>query len=254
MTEVPERETHRVLGSESRVQLLEMLRTVGHPVTVGRAADAVGLHTNTARFHLDLLVSVGLAERVAEQRTRPGRPKVLYRATPVTEASPVGGDDYRMLAAVLADGMAATSDPARAAIAAGERWAQAIERRTPKLPAGPATAADELSGLLAELGFEPELDVEHAQIRLHRCPFEQIARGNRTVVCGVHLGMLRASLPRLGAAGVEVDLEPLVSEEPLLCLVHLAATGQDRTGEQTSSSARATAAKPRPSRAGRRAQ
>ncbi|HEY5186859.1 MAG TPA: helix-turn-helix domain-containing protein [Actinomycetes bacterium] len=252
MTKDPERERHRVLGSESRVQLLEMLQAVGHSVTVGQAAEAAGLHTNTARFHLDLLVSVGLAERVTERRSLPGRPKVLYQATPVAAASPMGADDYRMLAGVLADGMAATSDPARAAIAAGERWAQAIERRTPQQPDDPATVADELGSLLADLGFEPELDVEHAQIRLHRCPFEEIARDNRTVVCGVHLGMLRASLPRLGAAGVEVDLEPLVSVEPLLCLVHLAATGQDRTIEHASS-ARAAAEPPR-TRAGRRAQ
>ena len=83
------------------------------------------------------------------------------------------------------------------------------------------------------------MDLPHGLIRLHRCPFAEVAKSNRTVVCGVHLGMLRASLRRLGAASEHVELESFVTEEPLLCLVHLDL-------ETT------TELEPRPKRAGRR--
>lgn len=214
----PSTRTHQVLAAPRRAELLALLRASAEPLTVVEAAEAVGLHTNTTRLHLDLLVQVGLAERVTEQRTSPGRPRTLYRAA----AQPAEPDDdsYRALAGVLADGMAATKDPGRAAIVAGERWARALDER-----AGPTGAtqsvAVELAQLLVELGFEPELDLPHGLIRLHRCPFAEVAKSNRTVVCGVHLGMLRATLERLGAASERVELESFVTEEPLLCLVHL---------------------------------
>jgi predicted ArsR family transcriptional regulator len=232
----PSTRTHQVLAAPRRAELLALLRASAEPLTVIAAADAVGLHTNTTRLHLDLLVQVGLAERITEQRTSPGRPRTLYRAT----AQPAEPDDdsYRALAGVLADGLAATKDPGRAAIEAGERWARALDER-----AGPTgetqSVAVELQQLLDELGFEPEMDLPHGLIRLHRCPFAEVAKINRTVVCGVHLGMLRASLSRLGAANDHVELESFVTEEPLLCLVHL----DPETG---------AAPKPRPKRAGRR--
>jgi predicted ArsR family transcriptional regulator len=238
MPKVPERETHRVLGSQSRVHLLEVLRIAGCPMSVSEASRAVGLHASTTRFHLELLVSVGLAERVPEQRTEPGRPKVLYAAR-ADPGEPAGaGGDYQELAGLLADGLSTTDDPARAAVAAGERWAQALDRRSSgRSVASTASPATELGQLLAELGFDPDVDLPHGLIRLHRCPFEQVARVNRTVVCGVHLGMLRASLTRLGASSDDVALEPFVSQQPLLCLVHLRAAGQGATAFARASTA-----------------
>ncbi len=234
----PSTRTHQVLAAPRRAELLALLRASAEPLTVVEAADAVDLHTNTTRLHLDLLVQVGLAERVTEQRTSPGRPRTLYRAT----AQPAEADDdsYRALAGVLADGLAATKDPGRAAIEAGERWARALDERAGLTGATQSVSvAVELEQLLDELGFEPEMDLPHGLIRLHRCPFAEVAKSNRTVVCGVHLGMLRASLHRLGAASERVELESFVTEEPLLCLVHL----DPETG---------AAPKPRPKRTGRR--
>lgn len=229
--------THQVLAAPRRAELLALLRASAEPLAVVEAAEAVGLHTNTTRLHLDQLVQVGLAERVTEQRSSPGRPRTLYRAA----AQPPEPDDdsYRALAGVLAEGLAATKDPARAAVKAGERWARALDERP--APTGQRQPlATELEQLLDELGFEPEVDLPHGLIRLHRCPFAEVARSNRTVVCGVHLGMLQATLRRLGAKSDQVQLESFVTEEPLLCLVHLEPEAE-------------AVPKPRPVRAGRRA-
>jgi predicted ArsR family transcriptional regulator len=212
-------QTHQVLAAPRRAELLALLRARSEPLTVVQAAEAVGLHANTTRLHLDRLVQIGLAERVTEQRTRPGRPRALYRAN--RPSVDPGDDSYRALAGVLADGLAATKDPGRAAIEAGERWVLGLDERPAASPGQGKPVVIELQQLLDQLGFEPELDLPHGVIRLHRCPFAEVARGNRTVVCGVHLGMLRATLRRLGAATAHVQLESFVTEEPLLCLVHL---------------------------------
>ena len=71
---------HRVLASESRSTLLELLRSSGRPMSVTEAAEAVGLHPSTTRLHLDLLVSAGLVDRAAERRPTAGRPAIRYSA------------------------------------------------------------------------------------------------------------------------------------------------------------------------------
>jgi predicted ArsR family transcriptional regulator len=223
----PSTRTHQVLAAPRRAELLALLRASSEPLGVVEAAEAVGLHTNTTRLHLDQLVQVGLAERVTEQRTSPGRPRTLYRAAAQPPEQDV--DSYRALAGVLADGLAATTDPFRAAVEAGERWARALDER----PAGAQQpVAAELEQLLDELGFEPEMDLEHGEILLHRCPFAEVARENRTVVCGVHLGMLRASLRHLGMPAAQISLESFVTEEPLLCRVHVDLGQPNRSGRR----------------------
>ncbi len=215
--------TRQVLASPRRVELLEHLRSTDRPMTVMQAAEALGLHPNTARIHLDQLVEVGLVEATQEKRTDPGRPRTLYRATDRTahdERSDGDAADYRALATVLAAGLAATDDPAGAALAAGEGWVEAMaEHDWPARPTTTEIAAAELESLLDELGFDPELDLEHRTMLLRRCPFAGIARENAAVVCGVHLGMVRRALDRLDSPLRATRLEPFVEDDPLLCRI-----------------------------------
>ncbi|MER6900711.1 helix-turn-helix domain-containing protein, partial [Amycolatopsis sp. NPDC000740] len=83
----------RALG-ESRARVLHALRSEGGPVAVQDVAVQVGLHPNTARFHLDGLVDSGLAERRIEDRTRPGRPRTVYVA--VAEEAAEGRRSYQI--------------------------------------------------------------------------------------------------------------------------------------------------------------
>ncbi|WP_157869537.1 helix-turn-helix domain-containing protein, partial [Streptomyces hirsutus] len=43
-----------------------MLRAAGGPLGVSEVAERVGVHANTARFHLDSLVTHGAVERTLE--------------------------------------------------------------------------------------------------------------------------------------------------------------------------------------------
>ena len=81
MTVVRERMRRSGLGP-TRAEVLAELRSRGTALPVTEIATVVGLHPNSARFHLDALVDQGLVKRADEQRDRPGRPKALYRAAP----------------------------------------------------------------------------------------------------------------------------------------------------------------------------
>ena len=217
--------TRQVLGSPRRVELLAHLRRINVPVTVQEAADVLGLHPNTARIHLEQLLEVGLVEVMTERRREPGRPRALFRATKRTPADierTSGENDYRVLASVLAQGLAATSDPAGAALAAGSSWIEALgEHEWPARPATVEVAAAELTLLLDRLGFEPDMDLAAGELTLRRCPFADVARANSEVVCGVHLGMVQRALDRLDSPLRAERIEPFVSDDPLVCRIML---------------------------------
>jgi len=73
----------------------------------------------------------------------------------------------------------------------------------------------------AALGFAPE-EGRHEKrivIRLHDCPFRDVARNRGDVVCSVHLGILRGMAEELGGWLSVDDLRPFV--EPSLCVANL---------------------------------
>src|SRR5690348_6177559 len=105
----------------TRFQVLSLLRDVGEPVTATDAARRLGLHANTVRFHLENLEESGLVTREPEERSGPGRPRLLYSATPAGTAAE--GRSYRFLAEVLTGSLVDKVDrPAKAAEEAGQVW------------------------------------------------------------------------------------------------------------------------------------
>lgn len=215
--------THQVLAAASRMALLAALDRAGRPVPVGEAAESVGLHPNTARAHLERLVDVGLAERSTERRSTPGRPRTFYAAVPgaLGNASADDQASYQQLAALLAGELAMVADPRVAAVEAGRRWAKAMAART--WPSAPdvATTVAALVDLLTELGFDPADRGAPESIDLRRCPFAEVARDNRAVVCGIHLGLLQETAERSGGPVRIAGLDPFVEEAPLRCVVRL---------------------------------
>ena len=217
------RSGHQVLASTSRMAVLALLRSCARPLGVSEVAQHVGLHQNTVRSHLDLLVDAGHAVRRGEAPKAPGRPRMLYEAT----AAPGGERDYRLLAEVLAQHLLATSErPGEAAINAGRSWAGLAGQRqhmgaaavaAPQISEEAAVAA--VVRLLGDTGFAPELSADRTAINLHRCPFRELAESNPDVVCGVHLGMVQGALAELGAPVSATRLIPMV--QPDLCIATL---------------------------------
>lgn len=209
---------HQALASPSRVAILELLHSRGgEAVGVDAVAEAVGLHVNTAREHLDRLVAVGFVEREREHRTVRGRPKVLYRSL---GASPDGPAIVRArIDEVLIAGYGHAADsPAAAARAAGRALVESLAPMTgePRLDAPAQLGA--LVHQLEELGFEAR--AEGLDVHLEKCPLAHLAHSGSDVVCSAHLGMTSAIAERLGGP-LEVDFVEPFSTESGACVLHL---------------------------------
>ena len=222
---------------QSRAEVLELLRAAGSPLGVQEIADRTGLHPNTARFHLDGLVEAGLATREPQARTTPGRPSMAYRAT--DSSGPAGGRRYRLLAEILTSLIAGTMpEPGEAAENAGREWGGYLtEEPPPYQRPGASEAVGKLTATLEELGFAPQAvaDAGQDQVRLHQCPFREVAQQHQDIVCALHLGLMKGALARMRAPVTADRLEPFV--EPSLCVAHL--TARDEPGPHKPSAAAA---------------
>lgn len=206
----------------TRGRVLATLQDRGEPLAVGDVAELIGLHPNTARFHLDALVQAGVVERSSEAREEPGRPRSLYRAIPGSARA--GQRSYRLLAEILTSYVAAQIPrPAKAAQEAGRAWGQYLaERPAPFHRIDAPKATQQLVTTLEEIGFAPEAvkSGRKRQVLLHHCPFRETAEEHRDVVCSIHLGLMQGLLEELGAPLVAERLDAFV--EPALCVAHLA--------------------------------
>ncbi len=205
---------HRVLAGPSRAEILGLLRSADGTLTVQELADATGLHENTVRGHLDILVGNGYAERQAVPRRTPGRPQFGYSAIPMPEILPEpdsGSITLRLLARVLADQVAdQNAEAGLIAQNAAEDW---VVRHLPDSRGRRITTETEALGTIADLlrgrGYAPEIDVDRGEIVLHGCPYADLAQAQQQVICGIHLGLMLGTLGSMnspfGARLSEID-------------------------------------------------
>ena len=208
---------------ESRARVLDLLRAAGGPLGVQEVAEQAGLHPNTARFHLDALVEAGLATREPLPRETPGRPSMAYQVT--DRDGPTGRRRYRLLAEMLTSMIAGVMpQPGEAAAEAGREWGRYLTEQPPpyqRLDAG--EAIEKLTAALAEIGFAPEAVAEGSgyRLRLHQCPFREVAERHQDVVCALHLGLMQGVLEQLRAPVTADRLQPFA--EPSVCVAELSA-------------------------------
>jgi len=205
-----------------RRDVLRVLRGSPDPMSIAAIADAVRVHQNTVRFHLDTLVGDGQVEQVEPGRKGPGRPPLMFRA--VRQMDRGGTRHYRLLAEILTTAFAAERDSRAKALAAGRAWGRTVDSPPHSLPADAASAnevIDHLVDVLDELGFAPERRATGGgqQVGLRHCPFLELAENRSGVVCPVHLGIMQGAL-EAWEAPISVDrLDAFV--EPDLCLAHI---------------------------------
>lgn len=205
---------------QGREAVLSVLRQASKPLSVADIATQVGLHVNTVRGHLELLVHLGLITRQTERAGVRGRPRVLYQ---MAADEPPQHDAYRTLATALANELSILGGTDQTtADEAGLLWAQALlaEGRLE-----PTTSDDDavrqVTTLFAELGFDATNEPLGDRIYLRACPYAAI-RDAFPAVCEIHLGLMRGTFAVTSAAiGVE-DFE--VDARPGLCVAHLAHT------------------------------
>ncbi len=216
------RRRHRALAEPSRAQILAELADDG-PLDTRELAQRVSLHVNTVRVHLAALIDAGLVEAETAPPQGRGRPRLTYKMT--VTAPDDGGRRYRLLAEMLTalvarfGGQEATAHLEEIGAAWGRHL---VDSPPPFAPPSETEAVARLVSLLAEIGFQPNLEgtQRSKRILMQPCPFLELARRHEEVVCPIHLGLMRGALAELGAATTATKLEPFV--RPELCVAHLA--------------------------------
>jgi predicted ArsR family transcriptional regulator len=199
--------TFGALAVPSRRQLLQALRSAAAPMDAAALAAATGLHPNTVRFHLDVLIRTGFVRESSARQGRRGRPRIVYEPT-IAEAHDTG---YALLATVLVDHLDST-DGGESARNAGRAWAHRLRPNPADRPDGMQDTASTVAALFTELGFQPAVTANggDTQITLHACPFWSLAEDHPGIVCAVHLGLLQGLVEQGGQTGIEARLTPFV--------------------------------------------
>ena len=220
-----------VQGARRR-QVVELVRAACRPLSARQIAGELGLHGNTVRFHLDALVGEGVLRREEGTTGGPGRPASRYLLVPGMDRG--GTRNYRLLAEMLLSHLAAAPDPTGAAVRAGEEWGRyLVEPAAPGRHLGADEGVRRLTDLLAGIGFDPRAVPSTsagsvARVELRHCPFLELAEAQRSLVCSLHLGLMRGALDRLAVPVRAVSLEPFA--EPHLCIAQLGRRPDPSTG------------------------
>lgn len=181
---------------ESRTRIQQAIESADSPLSVEDIVERTGLHANTVRGHLDVLLAAGSVARDAADTGGRGRPRWLYRpASP--QASP-----FQFLAQALSAQLART-DSAEFADTAAERWAQAL----PELPVAfsPDEAVDEATDALNRLGFNAIASPVGDAISVTGCPYADLVDDN-PVICDIHTALVVRLLEQTGQP---VELESM---------------------------------------------
>ncbi len=194
----------RALGDPTRHHLFRYIAEAAGPVGVAELTDLVRLNHNAVRQHLAVLKDAGLVIEEVEHRSRPGRPRLLYRLAPEAAGSWGTPGAYAWLAGLLSDAVRRRLEPR-------EVGRQEGHRRGAEL-AGSGEPVHLLEIEIERRGFRPTRVERGGKVEfvLGRCPFADVARSDPDTVCQLHLGLVEGLAEGLGG----LDVEGLVAEDP----------------------------------------
>jgi predicted ArsR family transcriptional regulator len=197
-----ELEVLKALGDETRFAMYRELASSTTPLSAQDLADALGLHANTVRLHLERLRDVGLVDVEAIHRGTVGRPQHRYSLAPGAPGLGFDPPAHALLAGLLAAMAEQLGADADDAAATGHAWGVAAGKRT-KNRACLRVLADEL----ARLGFEPAADEDvgedgTARIDFLHCPFRELAEAYPELVCNLHRGLCEGVVEQAGSGSV----------------------------------------------------
>jgi len=179
-----------------RTRVIDLLQESVEPLSVEAVARRIGVHINTARFHLEALVEAGLAARESEVRAQPGRRRVLYTSATVDPpVSPSHG--YQLLATILAAEVAANHPETGINLyEVGLEWGRYLTSQpAPRTSIDEADLGERITDKLDSIGFSPEFISEPEPcVVIKNCPFQEWAKHGPNVVCQLYCGILNGSL------------------------------------------------------------
>lgn len=198
----------KALGDNTRYAIYLELARAASPRSTGDVAEALGLHPNTVRPHLERMRDVGLLQVEVDSRGTVGRPQHRYSLAPEAPSLGLEPAPFPLLAALLAN-VAAAATPAPEVVASvGRDHGRHVAAGDGDGDGGGKVDAvrtcDVVEAELAELGFDPvsEHDGVVTTIAFAHCPFESLAQAFPELVCNLHRGMVEGMVEALGGAEV----------------------------------------------------
>jgi predicted ArsR family transcriptional regulator len=217
----------KALGDNTRYAIYLELARSSVPLSTADIADALELHPNTVRPHLERMRDVGLLVVEADSRGSVGRPQHRYSVAPDAPTLGLEPSSFRLLARLLASVAAATeAEPDLiAAVGRDQGRGAAVARAAVAGSAGTTTARclAALTAELADLGFDPAAatDGKTTTVAYTNCPFSELAAAHPEVVCHLHRGIVEGMVEELGGVDVRVErFATLEDRDP--CRVDLA--------------------------------
>jgi predicted ArsR family transcriptional regulator len=189
----------KALGDNTRYAIYLELARSSVALSTGEIADALDLHPNTVRPHLERMREAGLLDVDSDPQGLVGRPQHRYSVAPEAPSLGLEPSAFRLLASLVCavaanagigeDDIAAVGREHGRALAAGSRR---------------ASCAEVLAEQLAELGFDPAtvIDGDGITVAFTRCPFRELAEAFPDVVCHLHRGMVDGIVDVVGGARV----------------------------------------------------
>ncbi len=200
-----------LLAQPTRARLFAELQSLRRAATTEELADALGLHVNGVRRHLERMQEGGLVDR-RRSKHGPGRPRDEWSIAPAASPTGVRPVAYRDLSLWLV--RACRTSPAD--LRRVEETGREIGREL--APDVRDDLAEGLTQVFTALGFQPAVEAEgegHLTCTLGNCPYRDSARERPEVVCTLHKGITEGIL-----GGIDPDAQ----------LAHFQPQDPDRAG------------------------
>lgn len=195
-----------VLAQPTRARIYRYLVGLRLAASTEQIAQALELHPNGVRRHLERLVDSGLVERQRRKGER-GRPRDRWK---LTNKAPGGvqpsayADLAKWLARAIGSGPGTEAEIEQTGFEIGQEL----------IPEEAGAASEVFSELLSSLGFQPEFDVKADggfTCKLQNCPYRESAQEYADVICTLHRGITNGLLAK---ADSEATLESFEPQDP----------------------------------------
>ncbi len=199
---VPSRDVLKALGDNTRYAIYLELARAPRPLGTAEIAEALALHPNTVRPHLDRMREAGLLDVTTDGRGEVGRPQ--HRFSLATEAPSLGLEPptVPVLARMVLNMAERLQASAADAFAVGQAEGASRAASYAAYPSALEALVDDLD----RLGFDPvvaESDApDNAIVAFANCPFATYAESHPDLVCGLHHGLVAGFVDTMGDAEV----------------------------------------------------
>lgn len=192
----------KALGDNTRYAIYLELARASAPLATADVAEALDLHPNTVRPHLERMRDVGLLDVAVDGRRSVGRPQHLYSLAADAPSLGLEPAAFPLIAGLLANVAASCSPDPDAVASVGRQHGR--HAGAAQAVAGADSCVAAVRKELAELGFDPvtETDGSVTTIAFTNCPYQQLAEAFPDLVCHLHRGVVEGMVEVLGGARV----------------------------------------------------